>query len=53
MITKLELSPITSAIPLPKYGLLDNGSNLMSSDTLNCSIPENFNIRNAEDCQNF
>jgi hypothetical protein len=50
MITKLELSPLTSAIPFyEKYGLLNNGSNLMSSDTLNCSIPENFNIKNAED----
>ena len=50
MITTLELSPLTSAIPFyQKYGLHDNGSELMSSDILNCSIPENFNIKNAED----
>ena len=53
MITKLELTPLDSAIPFyKKYGLTHNiiyDGDLMSSDTLNCIIPKNMNIKTPED----
>ena len=49
MITKLELEPHYTAIPFyKKYGLTHD-NNSMSTDTLKCIIPKNFNIKNADD----
>jgi len=49
MITKLELQPHYTAIPFyKKYGLTHD-NNSMSTDTLKCIIPKNFNIKNADD----